>query len=259
MNNDLAVTILQASLKWKDPVANRALLADLIKTECDSSDLIVLPEMFTTGFCMDSEEVATCPKGETHQWLAEIAAQYDAVITGSYPVRIKQGVVNRLIWMRPDGSYEFYDKRHLFRMGDEHKHYIAGSKRLQVNINGWRCCPLICYDLRFPVWCRNYDDYDLLLFVANWPQSRADHWKTLLKARAIENLSYVVGVNPVGVDGNGQTYSGDSLVLDAQGKPLIDAKSSTGAFTVILSARELSNYRENFPAYLDADNFYRNI
>lgn len=253
--DDLTVSIIQQPLFWQDPEANRKRFAKLIAEQTQNSDLIVLPEMFTAGFSMDTQKVAEPEDGITRQWMADVAKASGAVIAGSYAVKTEQGVVNRLVWMRPDGSFECYDKRHLFRMAGEHKRYEAGDKRIIVELKGWRCCPMICYDLRFPVWCRNNDDYDLLVFVANWPAARAYHWQTLLKARAIENLSCLVGVNRVGEDGNGHAYSGDSIVLDAQGRALVDPGSEAGVFTAILNASELRQYRERFPAHLDADDF----
>jgi len=252
---DLTVTVLQQALVWQDAVANRKAFGEAILALQEPGDLVVLPEMFTAGFSMDSEKVAEEAEGPTLSWMREMAAVSGAVVVGSYGVRARQGVVNRLVWMRPDGSFEFYDKRHLFRMAGEHERYEAGETRLVVELKGWRCCPLICYDLRFPVWCRNRDDYDLLLFVANWPAVRAFPWRTLLLARAMENISCVVGVNRVGLDGNGYAYSGDSIILDAQGRALVEPLDKEGAFTAVLSAGELRRFREKFPANLDADDF----
>ncbi|GAB3100758.1 amidohydrolase [Aestuariicella hydrocarbonica] len=254
---DLRVSIIQQSLVWQDPPANRARFGELILGQAGATDLIVLPEMFTAGFSMDSQKVAEPATGETLAWMKEMAQSTGAVITGSYAVAAKDGglPLNRLVWMRPDASYEIYDKRHLFRMAGEHKRYQAGEGRLTVELMGWRIRPLICYDLRFPVWCRNQEDYDLLIFVANWPAARAYPWSQLLKARAIENLACVVGVNRVGEDGNGHAYSGDSVVLDAMGKPVVDPGSKAGVFTVTLSAEALNSFREKFPAHLDADGF----
>lgn len=253
--DDLSVTVLQHDLVWQNAAANRKAFGDAILGLNKPTDLVVLPEMFTAGFSMDSEKVAEDADGPTLSWMREMAAESGAVVVGSYGVRAREGVVNRLVWMRPEGSFESYDKRHLFRMAGEHKRYLAGEERLVVELKGWRCCPLICYDLRFPVWCRNKDDYDLLLFVANWPALRAFPWRTLLLARAMENLSCVVGVNRVGVDGNGYAYSGDSIVLDAQGRALVEPLAEEGAFTAILSADDLRRFRGKFPANLDADEF----
>ena len=252
---DLTVSLLQQPLHWQDPVANRQLFGGLIKTEAAGSDLIVLPEMFTAGFSMDTRKVAESPQGPTLEWMAAQAAASQAVITGSYAVNTGTGIVNRLVWMRPDGSHVHYDKRHLFRMAGEHERYSSGDKRIIVELNGWRCCPLICYDLRFPVWCRNRGDYDLLLFVANWPAARAHHWRALLRARAIENLSVVIGVNRVGVDGKGHQYQGDSIALDAEGQALVEPRAAVGVHSATCSAAALNAYRQRFPAHLDADSF----
>ncbi len=252
---DLRVSVLQQPLVWQDADANRRVFGELILGLSGKTDLIVLPEMFTAGFSMDVEKVAEPAEGPTLDWMRQMAADSGAVVTGSYGVKTEEGVVNRLVWMQADGVHAHYDKRHLFRMAGEHKRYAAGRDRLLVTLKGWRCCPMTCYDLRFPVWCRNNDDYDLLLFVANWPAARAYHWQTLLKARAIENLSFVVGVNRVGQDGKGLQYSGDSAILDMEGKALVEPASQAGAFTAILRAEELHAYRERFPAHLDADDF----
>ncbi len=252
---NLTCTIIQQSLVWQQPAANRDQFARLIAEQAVGSDLVVLPEMFTAGFSMDVRTVAEPETGATLEWMAQMARQSGAVITGSYAVLVAGVPVNRLVWMRPDGSYATYAKRHLFRMAGEHERYRAGKDKLLVELKGWRVCPMICYDLRFPVWCRNQDDYDLLIFVANWPAARADHWSALLKARAIENLACVVGVNRVGVDGKGYDYSGDSIILDARGRPLAEPGSTAGVFTATLDGAELDDYRRAFPAHLDADRF----
>ena len=264
--NDLTVSVIQQPLVWQNAPENRRRFEQLIRDNCRESDLVVLPEMFTAGFSMDSRKVAEPAEGDTLEWMRALAREVDAVITGSFAVAAESveeknadgGAhlpVNRLVWMRPDGSYESYDKRHLFRMAGEHKRYQGGDQRLLVQHKGWRICPMICYDLRFPVWCRNQNDYDLLVFVANWPAARAYHWSQLLKARAIENLACVVGVNRVGEDDNGHQYSGDSIILDAEGRALVEPLSASGVFTATLSAQVLRDYRERFPAYLDADGF----
>lgn len=254
---DLRVSVVQSSLVWQDPEANRERFAQLIRAEASGSDLIILPEMFTAGFSMDSKKVAEPAQGPTLAWMRELAAEMGAVITGSYAVADESGGLpfNRLVWMQPDGHHEIYDKRHLFRMAGENNRYQAGSRRLIVELKGWRVCPLVCYDLRFPVWCRNRQDYDLLVFVANWPEARAYPWSQLLKARAIENLAYVAGVNRVGEDGNGYGYSGDSIILDMLGKALVVPGSDIGVFSATLSAEALHSFRDKFPAHLDADDF----
>ncbi len=272
--NDLTVSVIQQPLVWQNARENRQRFERLIRDHCGESDLVVLPEMFTAGFSMDSHKVAEPAEGDTLEWMRVLAQDVDAVITGSFAVATNEiddkraeadggdsGAelpLNRLVWMRPDGSYATYDKRHLFRMAGEHKRYQAGDRRLLVEHKGWRICPMVCYDLRFPVWCRNQNDYDLLVFVANWPAARAYHWSQLLKARAIENLACVVGVNRVGEDDNGHQYSGDSIILDAEGRALVEPLSASGVFTSRLSARALRDYRQRFPAYLDADGFSLN-
>lgn len=255
------ITLLQTELYWHDPVANRAMLEERIFTLSEPTDLIVLPEMFTTGFTMDARAVAEPMNLTTFRWLKQMAAQTGAVVTGSYVVQEKGDYFNRLIWMQPDGQFDTYDKRHLFRMAGEDKVYTAGTRRIVKEWKGWRICPLICYDLRFPVWSRNHQadstdfDYDLLLYVANWPAVRRNPWNILLQARAIENLSYVVGVNRVGTDHTGHLYSGDSAVIDFKGDVLFRQSDTEIIHHQTLSLDELRAFREKFPANLDADGF----
>ncbi len=257
---DLSVTLVQTALHWHDAAANREMLAQKLAGLTEATDLIVLPEMFTTGFSMDAPQWAEKPDGPTLDWLQEQAASYKAVITGSLITEDNGQYFNRLIWMRPDGSFDSYDKRHLFRMAGEHEVYRAGTFRLIVTLNGWRICRLVCYDLRFPVWSRNIGpDYDLLLYVANWPAKRSLAWKTLLPARAIENLAYVVGVNRVGEDGKSIVYTGDSAVYGPTGETIWQQSRAEAIQTVKLSLESLQAYRESFPAYLDADSFSLNI
>lgn len=253
MNSHLRVTLVQTELAWQDPAANRRSLAAHFRGLAGHTDLVVLPEMFSTGFSMDTGPLAEEMSGPTVGWLREEAAALGCVIAGSLIVRDAGRCFNRLIWARPDGSLDYYDKRHLFRMANEQQHYAAGTRRLVVEVKGWRVCPLICYDLRFPVWSRSRGDYDLLLYVANWPQRRAHAWASLLKARAIENLSYVVGVNRIGRDGNGTTYMGDSVALDFLGQPLSSEGGGDRVETVVLDLETLQSYRTSFPAQLDAD------
>jgi predicted amidohydrolase len=253
MNSHLRVTLVQTELAWQDPAANRRNLASHFRGLAGHTDLIVLPEMFSTGFSMDTGTLAEEMNGPTVGWLREEAAALGCVIAGSLIVRDAGQCFNRLVWARPDGSLDTYDKRHLFRMANEQQYYAAGTRRLVTEIKGWRVCPLICYDLRFPVWSRSRGDYDLLLYVANWPQRRAHAWAALLKARAIENLSYVVGVNRIGRDGNGTTYVGDSVALDFLGQPLSSEGGGDRVETVVLDLESLQSYRNSFPALLDAD------
>jgi len=253
MSSHLRVTLVQTELAWQDPAANRRSLAGHFRGLAGHTDLVVLPEMFSTGFSMEAEQLAEEMGGPTIGWLREEAAALGCVITGSLIVRDAGRCFNRLVWARPDGSLEYYDKRHLFRLANEQQHYAAGTRRLVAAVKGWRVCPLICYDLRFPVWSRSRGDYDLLLYVANWPQRRAHAWATLLKARAIENLSYVVGVNRIGRDGNGTSYTGDSVALDFLGQPLSSEGGGDRVETVVLDLESLQSYRNSFPAQLDAD------
>jgi predicted amidohydrolase len=255
MNSHLRVTLVQTELAWQDPAANRRNLATHFRGLAGHTDLVVLPEMFSTGFSMDAETLAEDMAGPTIGWMREEAAALGCVVTGSLIVRDTGRCFNRLVWARPDGSLEHYDKRHLFRMAGEQRHYAAGERRLVVEVKGWRVCPMVCYDLRFPVWSRSRDDYDALLYVANWPQRRAHAWTTLLKARAIENLCYVVGVNRVGGDGNGATYGGDSMALDFLGQPLSSEGGGERVETAVLDLESLRAYRQSFPTQLDADRF----
>jgi predicted amidohydrolase len=227
----------------------------------EPTDLIVLPEMFTTGFTMEAAAVAEPMNLTTFRWLKQMAAQTGAVVTGSYVVKENGRYLNRLIWMQPDGQFDVYDKRHLFRMAHEDKTYSAGTARLVKEWKGWRICPLICYDLRFPVWSRNKQAgstefaYDLLLYVANWPAARRNTWNTLLQARAIENLSYVVGVNRVGDDPKGNHYTGDSAVVDFRGDVLFRETDKEVVHQQTLSLESLTEFRASFPANLDADDY----
>ena len=255
MNSHLRVTMIQSVLAWQEPATNRRQLAAHFRGLAGHTDLIVLPEMFPTGFTMAAEALAESMDGPTIGWLRGEAAALGCVITGSLIVREDGRHFNRLVWARPDGTLEHYDKRHLFRMAEEQEHFSAGVRRITVELKGWRVCPLVCYDLRFPVWSRNRGDYDLLVYVANWPAKRAHAWASLLRARAIENLSYVVGVNRVGTDGNGVSYAGDSVVLDFVGKSLSSEGGGDRVETTVLGLESLHAYRASFPAHLDADDF----
>jgi omega-amidase len=253
---DLRVTIVQSELHWQDAEANRTMFAEKLAATAPVTDLIVLPEMFTTGFTMEAPALAEQPEGETLQWMREQANTYDAVITGSIIVEENGQYYNRLLWVRPDGSYEYYNKKHLFRMAKEHHTYKAGDKKLRVELKGWQICPLVCYDLRFPVWSRNTGNrYDLLLYVANWPKARSLAWRTLLQARAIENIAYTIGVNRIGTDGNNYPYSGDSAIIHPKGHKLLETTEQEGIYTITLSKQDLIDFREIFPAHLDADDF----
>lgn len=250
---DLNIALVQTTLAWHDCAANHAHFEELL-AQAAGADLVVLPEMFTTGFSMESQRLAEPENGITSQWILGQAKRLNAVVTGSVIVRAGDGSHrNRLLWARPDGELLHYDKRHLFRMAGEHEHYRPGERQVVFELKGWRVRPLICYDLRFPVWSRDARDTDLLLYTANWPGARRQHWNRLLPARAIENLCYVAAVNRVGVDGKGLSYTGDSQVLDFQGESLLNVGEADGVFQVSLCAESLAAYRQKFPAYLDAD------
>jgi predicted amidohydrolase len=251
---DLIISPVQCELRWENPADNRRQIGALIERELGPSDLIILPEMFTTGFSMNAVGNAESPGGPTEEWLRELAVRRDCAITGSIALRTAAGIYNRLLFVTPDRLYH-YDKRHLFRMAGEHKRYLGGNERVVVPWRGWRINLQVCYDLRFPVFSRNRGDYDLLLYVANWPSRRRAHWRQLLLARAIENQACVVGVNRVGSDANGLDYSGDSLVVAGDGELLLDMESRAGAAMVTLEGAALEHYRAAFPCHLDADDF----
>lgn len=257
----LTVAVLQTSLHWQNSAANRAHFSELLP-QALPADLIVLPEMFNSGFSMQAEVFAESMSGPTMQWLREQAAQFDVAICGSLAIRLDAavdghaGIVNRLVFVQPSGDVEYYDKRHLFRMGQEHQHYQAGQQRKIVSFRGVRFLLQICYDLRFPVFSRNRGDYDAILYVANWPQERSRIWSTLLAARAIENQAFVIGCNRVGQDGNQLNYSGDSVVLDFVGMPLASVPANAAlVLKAQLAVLQLQHFRQQFPAALDADTF----
>jgi omega-amidase len=257
----LKISLVQTILAWEDPAANRQLLTTQM-AGLDATDLVILPEMFSTGFSMASAHLAETMTGPTVRWMREQAASLDAVVCGSLIISDDGHYYNRFIWMPADGDVQCYDKKHLFRMSTEHEHYSPGAQRCVVSLLGFRICLQVCYDLRFPVWSRNqhFDklqlhDYDMLLYVANWPATRRQHWRSLLQARAIENQSYVVGVNRLGSDGKGINYAGDSLLFDFNGEPLADLLDRPGCPTLSVDLQPLRTYREAFPAWRDADGF----
>lgn len=250
---DLIISIIQTDLVWENVAANLANFERKIASIKQPTDLILLPEMFTTGFSMKSEELAESIDGRTMQWMAQQAKKHNAVIAGSLIIKEKGNYYNRLIWMRPNCSYQSYDKRHLFAMGGEHEHFTAGTERLIVELKGWKICPLVCYDLRFPVWARNTENYDLLLYLANWPIPRITHWQALLKARAIENQCYTVGVNRIGTDAFGNYYSGNSAIIDARGETLFEEAHQTIVYTQKISKKYLEKTRKDLPFLKDID------
>ena len=253
--SNLSVTIIQDVLHWHNPAGNRAMY-DAHFENIDETDLIVLPEMFSTGFSMHPKDSYETMDGETVAWMLEMAEHKDAVITGSLIMKLDEKTfVNRMLWVKPDGTFEYYDKRHLFRYGKEHINFTAGDERVIVELNSWRFALFVCYDLRFPVWSRNRDDYDVAIYVANWPSPRQFAWDSLLVARAIENQSYVVGVNRIGEDDIGNAFSGGTALLDFMGKAMVDCKGEQMVATQTLDMQALKDFHGRFPAKLDADDF----
>jgi omega-amidase len=277
--NTLTITLIQPDLHWEDKKANLSMLSEKIESIEEKTEVIVLPEMFSTGFSMNPELLAETMDGETIQWMKKITREKNIILTGSIiiedsSVLVETGTAgdkkyfNRLIWMLPNGDYGYYDKRHLFAYGNEHLHYQPGNKRLIASVKGWKINLLVCYDLRFPVWSRQSPlsagegpgvrlepEYDLLIYVANWPQKRNHAWKILLQARAIENQCYVVGVNRVGEDGNGINYSGSSMIIDPLGDILYEKENEEDIFTYTLQKENLNEVREKFPFWKNADLF----
>lgn len=251
----LNVSIVQSELHWQDPERNLAAFTKTLAANDTAADLIVLPEMFTTGFTMAARDNAERMDGRAVTWMARKAEETGAALCGSLIIEDGGNYYNRFILMRPDGSFEHYDKRHRFRLAGEHEHYSAGSAPVTISLKGWRIRPMVCYDLRFPVWSRNRDDYDLLLYTANWPAPRHLAWQTLIRARAIENLAFVAAVNRIGVDGNGIPYEGGSAIIDYVGNYLFEPSSGAGIWSAELDGAGLAKFRERFPFHLDADPF----
>jgi omega-amidase len=257
VSSNLRVTLIQASLHWEDISANLEMFSQKIALSKGETDLIILPEMFSTGFSMNTS-LAQEQNGSAVEWMKNTAAKKNCVVVGSLLLSDRKKYFNRLVWMNPNGEFLTYDKRHLFSLSDEPKVFSSGKERIIVELNGWKICPLICYDLRFPVWSRNKNDYDVLLYVANWPERRVQAWKYLLIARAIENQSYVIGVNRVGNDGNDIYHSGDSMVLDPLGNVLYHKQHEEDVTTVELNYDDLKKAREQLPFLKDADDFILN-
>jgi predicted amidohydrolase len=284
----LSISIIQTNLHWEDKAANLQMLEEKIRNIKEKTEVVVLPEMFSTGFSMKTEKLAETMDGETVQWMKRIAAEKKIILTGSFICRgaesdladtdktvqdassVPTRYYNRLIWMQPNGQCGVYDKRHCFAFAGEDEHYTAGTKRLIASVKGWKINLLVCYDLRFPVWARQalpsnsfskgegestVPEYDVIVYVANWPEKRIHAWKTLLQARAIENQCYVIGVNRVGDDGNKIHYSGESMIIDPLGEVLYTKKEEEDIFTIALDKTHLQNVREKFPFLRDADEF----
>jgi omega-amidase len=269
--SSLTITIIQTNLNWEYKKANLEMLSKKIGSIKEKTELIILPEMFSTGFSMKPELFAEDMNGETVKWMKKVASEKKVILTGSAMIKDSSAEAqndcnyfNRLIWMLPNGEYGIYDKRHLFAYGKEHTHFNAGSKRLIASVKGWKINLQVCYDLRFPVWARQSPaslkpEYDLLVYVANWPEQRIHAWKTLLAARAIENQCYVVGVNRVGDDGNGIYHSGESMIIDPLGEILYTKKDGEDIFTYTLQKEKLTEVRNKFPFLNDADSFNINL
>lgn len=260
--SSLTITAIQTSLYWEDKEANLLQLEEKINSIEERTEIVVLPEMFSTGFTMQPKLFAEDMDGTTVEWMKRIAADKRIVITGSIIIKEEDKFYNRLIWMLPNGEYGFYNKRHLFAYAGEDQHYAAGNKRLIASVKGWKINLQICYDLRFPVWARQstteHPEYDVLVYVANWPERRSHAWKTLLCARAIENQCYVVGVNRVGIDGNKIHHSGNSLVIDPLGEVLYHKTDEEDIFTITLERERLEEVRTKFPFWKDGDSFMIN-
>ncbi|GGZ29143.1 hydrolase [Echinicola pacifica] len=258
---NLKVALVQTDLYWQDSQANLAMLEEKIWSLQGKADLIVLPEMFPTGFSMEAEALAEPMNFTSTKWMKQMAAHTGAILTGSVIIKENKKFFNRLLWVHPDGQVQHYDKRHLFRMADEDHHFDMGMERKLFQVKGWNILPQVCYDLRFPVWARNDADesgkmdYDLVFFIASWPAARKSAWDILLKARAVENLSYCLGVNRVGVDGNNIAYNGHSAAYDFKGNTLAFCAEKEEILLIELDAKELNAYREKFPAWMDADDF----
>jgi len=258
--SNLLVTVIQTNLHWEDKKANLQMLEEKINSIKEKTEVVVLPEMFSTGFSMKPEQLAETMEEETVQWMKGVAAEKKIILTGSVIIKEKENYYNRLIWMLPNGQYGVYDKRHRFAFAGEDKHYTAGNKRLIASVKGWKINLQVCYDLRFPVWARQQSqsegpEYDVLIYVANWPERRSLAWKTLLQARAIENQCYVIGVNRVGNDGNGIYHSGDSMIIDPMGEIMYHKKDNEDVFTISLDKEHLKTIREKLPFLKDADHF----
>ncbi|WP_372751829.1 amidohydrolase [Labilibaculum sp.] len=256
MSDLLKISLVQIDLVWGNVEGNLKRISDLLLPHKNQTDLILLPEMFSSGFMMENKQAIAPKAAITLDWMKQQAKETNAAILGSIIVEEEGDYYNRLYCVDGEKILCSYDKRHLFRMGEEDHHFVGGTERLIFTLGKWRICPLVCYDLRFPVWSRNKNDYDILLYVANWPESRRDVWNTLLKARSIENQSFVVGVNRIGQDELGLSYAGDSSLFDAKGKLMGKcADHQEEIITLEIKLEDLNQFRRKFPVHLDADSF----
>jgi len=255
-NGQLHITLIQPDIVWEDKAANMRQYEETISGISGAKHVVILPEMFSTGFSMAAEQLAEKMDGQTVRWMADISVKHRCILTGSLIIEEDGKYYNRMLWVQPDGRIGHYDKRHLFAYAHEDKHYTPGDKKLIVQVNGWRINLMVCYDLRFPVWARNQgDEYDMLIYVANWPETRNLAWKTLLQARAIENQCYVAGVNRVGKDFKGNNYTGDSSVFGPLGELIWQESGKTACHTVTLDKEEVQKVRTKLPFLNDADKF----
>lgn len=256
MSNTLSIATIQFDVKWEDKQSNFRYVEQQLLLIDKATQLVILPEMFSTGFSMNPSLLAESMEGETVKWMTELAEKFSVALMGSIIVSENGNNFNRMIFAKPDGEIEFYDKRHLFRMGEENNHYTGGKQRKIFNFLGWRICPQICYDLRFPVWSRNRNDYDLLVYVASWPKARRNVWRTLATARAMENQSYVAIANRVGVDGMNLEYSGDSMIIDYKGDIIAEAVlGESSVVNALIDKQQLIEFKDKFPTWMDADVF----
>lgn len=256
MSENLKISCVQADLAWESIDENLEKFSKFLYKIPLETELVILPEMFTTGFSMNSAELAESMDGKTINWMKKESKKHNKIILGSTIIKENEKFYNRCITMFPNGKFFTYDKGHLFRMEKEHEDFTKGNQKTIFEHNAWRVCTMICYDLRFPVWSRNQGEYDLLIYIASWPESRREVWNTLLKARAIENQVYVVGVNRIGKDGEGISYSGDSVIINPKGQVIEKARDySEEVISAELSLNELKSFRDKFPVYLDADKF----
>lgn len=257
--SDLTITLIQTSLFWEDADANLKMFTKKINSISEKTEIVILPEMFTTGFSMKPEKLAEKMSGKSVEWMRNICAKKKIILTGSLIIKEQEKYYNRLIWMLPDGNYGVYDKRHLFAFSGEDGHYTAGNKKLIASVKGWKILLQVCYDLRFPVWSRqsveSLEQYDLMINVANWPLQRSVAWNTLLRARAIENQCFVAGVNTIGKDGNDQYYEGGSTIIDPLGSIIYQKNKEADIFTFTLEKQKIKRTRKQFPFWRDADSF----
>lgn len=251
----MKIALFQTQLAWENSEINRAFIEEYFLNEDESFDLLVLPEMFTTGFTMNPSAIAETMEGETISWLKQLAKKKTCAITGSLVIKESNNFYNRMVFVFPSGEVQFYNKRHLFTLAGEDKVYTKGTEKIVINYNNWNICLQVCYDLRFPVFVRNVENYDLLLYVANWPKPRINAWDTLLKARAIENMCYTIGVNRIGEDANQLEYPGHSQVIDFLGNQVLNCENDLGIFIVNLDKQTQFEAREKFNFLNDRDDF----